>query len=564
AAITPGNYSITINGLNGLEGTSLLLTIIIEDQLPEPETLSPADGINNSPSAIDFFWSELVPGRAYDLQVSTSTDFSTLVYDLSNQIIMPIRLQFQPNDTYHWRVKGTNDCGEGEWSSVATFSTAPITCIDKQASDLPITISTSGTPTVVSTLPLEESSTVASVKVLNLNIEHSWVGDLEVSLTSPSSTIVPLIDRPGIPESNFGCDGNNILVDLFDDASETADDLDLICENTTPTIEGQFQPVSPLDVIIGEPAGGNWTLTIQDNADDDGGVLRNWTLELCTVQGGDRSLGLDLPRLTSCQGDPSNISLNIGADFDAAGIDLSIANLPSGVNADFSTNPALPGQSVQLSLNGEVAPGVYYLQLVGADGSTTSSSTLIWEVQAIPADLDLLQPVDDAPNVLAGTFLNWTASARAQNYRVELATDPAMQNVLWEETTEETFAILPDIVLDAATYWQVTAFNDCGNTISPVFSFNSVVDQLFEVTAQPLEVFPNPTTGRVQIKLPTVNGKVKLSIFNTSGQSMRELVLENALPVQEVDLSAFANGVYWLRLTDGQDLWYSKIMLIRE
>ncbi|MEN0006556.1 MAG: trypsin-like peptidase domain-containing protein, partial [Bacteroidota bacterium] len=134
AAITPGNYSITVNGLNGLEGTSLLLTIIIEDQLPEPETLSPADGINNSPSAIDFFWSELVPGRAYDLQVSTSSDFSTLVYDLSNQITMPIRLQFQPNDTYHWRVKGTNDCGEGGWSSVATFSTAPITCIDKQAS----------------------------------------------------------------------------------------------------------------------------------------------------------------------------------------------------------------------------------------------------------------------------------------------------------------------------------------------------------------------------------------------------------------------------------------------
>ena len=50
-----------------------------------------------------------------------------------------------------------------------------------------------------------DSGTIGSLDVVELDINHTWVGDLTIDLIhKDSGTAIRLIDRPGVPESTFG------------------------------------------------------------------------------------------------------------------------------------------------------------------------------------------------------------------------------------------------------------------------------------------------------------------------------------------------------------------------
>lgn len=93
-----------------------------------------------------------------------------------------------------------------------------------------------------------QAFTLASVEVA-VEIAHSWVGDLEVSLVSPAGTQVPLHAR-----------GGGSAHDL--NATYTA--------ATTPA----------LAALAGQPAAGTWTLRVADREAQDVGKLNGWRLTL--------------------------------------------------------------------------------------------------------------------------------------------------------------------------------------------------------------------------------------------------------------------------------------------
>jgi bacillolysin len=94
--------------------------------------------------------------------------------------------------------------------------------------------------TTTSKLTLGEDVTIDSLK-LDLDLAHSYRGDLKVTLTSPSGKSAVISDRAG----------------------GSADD-----------IKGSFD----LSQFAGEKAGGEWTLTVEDKAKRDTGTLKSWTL----------------------------------------------------------------------------------------------------------------------------------------------------------------------------------------------------------------------------------------------------------------------------------------------
>ncbi len=81
---------------------------------------------------------------------------------------------------------------------------------------------------------------------VDINISHSWIGDLTVTLTSPDGTRSVLVNRPG----NGGASQPNI-------------DFTLSSTNNW-----------------GETGAGTWTLAVTDSATFDQGVLVDWTLNL--------------------------------------------------------------------------------------------------------------------------------------------------------------------------------------------------------------------------------------------------------------------------------------------
>jgi subtilisin-like proprotein convertase family protein len=111
---------------------------------------------------------------------------------------------------------------------------------------------------------------------VNLNINHTWVGDLTISLIAPDNTTVVLAD--GV------CGNCDNMVDVtFDD--EAADPI----TGATDPITGPYQPEGNLSDFDGISTIGDWTLRIVDNANQDGGNLLDWTLQLC----GDIILGTE-------------------------------------------------------------------------------------------------------------------------------------------------------------------------------------------------------------------------------------------------------------------------------
>ena len=105
-----------------------------------------------------------------------------------------------------------------------------------------------------------------------LEIDHTYVGDLIVTLESPAGTVVTLLDRPGrfTPFGTFGCFRNNINVTLDDEAATTVESQ---CAAADPTIAGTRSPNGSLSDFDGEDYAGTWTVSVTDNAGQDLGTL---------------------------------------------------------------------------------------------------------------------------------------------------------------------------------------------------------------------------------------------------------------------------------------------------
>ncbi len=152
-----------------------------------------------------------------------------------------------------------------------TVTPAPInigfteTCTVFNSTDIPITISASETPLITSDLVVNLGSNITNVKVINLTGDHTFTGDLDFTLIHPNGQEIDLL--------NDQC-GNNDNFNL-----EVSDDGGAV---TCPLSNQQtIAPTDALSGLNGLPANGTWVLQIQDDADQDGGVLNSWGLEIC-------------------------------------------------------------------------------------------------------------------------------------------------------------------------------------------------------------------------------------------------------------------------------------------
>lgn len=472
---TSGVYTIYISGGNGAEAATVSVQLVIETEVPNPILLLPADGSNNVPGLVDFLWTGLRSGSSFHFQLSRNATFTDLVLNMSNQSDFMRDIALEAGTTYYWRVRGTNACGEGPWSSAASFSTSDLECEVLTAVDVPITISSSGTPQITSTIEATGTGSVAGVRVLGLDIAHSWVGDLQVWLESSAGISIDLIDRPGVPNTNIGCNGNNILADFEDDAPNSSTDLENTCSANEPVIQGSFQPIDPLQNFIGSTLAGDWTLFIQDNANDDGGILNGWGLELCRPASGDLQIEPSVDYLKTCRGATTSTVFEIGSDFNINGVDLNVANVPAGGMISFNANPANPGTSVEVMLDaGTVVPGTYWILINASDGTNASSLAVEWEVVDQPEIFNLTQPFDGVENMPRNLTLLWAASTFAGDYLVQVATDPGFNDLIVDTSTDEPLFELMNLEADQTYYWKIEARNACGTQISEeTFSFTT-------------------------------------------------------------------------------------------
>jgi hypothetical protein len=140
--------------------------------------LSPVNQITNTGTALMFTWNIVNLATFYEMQVSTSTDFSTPNLVVNNTYIPGpgITLDLFNYDTqYYWHVNGGNESGNGPWSDVWSFKTMPNTSVtDEFEKDLNLSIIPNPFETQAEVCFTLSSSQDVSIRVYNLLAEEMF------------------------------------------------------------------------------------------------------------------------------------------------------------------------------------------------------------------------------------------------------------------------------------------------------------------------------------------------------------------------------------------------------
>jgi subtilisin-like proprotein convertase family protein len=212
------------------------------------------------------------------------------------------------------------------------------------STDTPLPIPSGPPAGINSIINVAQPIQIQEIQV-DLNITHTWIGDLLVTLRSPQGTTVTLHNRAGGSADNI---------------------------HQTYTFTAEF---------LDQQAAGAWTLHVDDNFTADTGTLDSWTL---------RVVGVPTAASFSLAATPASRAVTQGGttSFDVAAtalgnftgaIALTATSVPA-LNAALTFTPGTinaPGASaLSIATNCNTAPGTYALTITGTSGTITKTAAV--------------------------------------------------------------------------------------------------------------------------------------------------------------------------------------------
>jgi len=499
-SISPGTYALEVLGIDGATSTSVPIVLqVARDSLRPPSLVFPENDAVDVNLRPELQWEGNPSFIAYDVEIATDTSFVNLIQQqrIYDNTYQPGPLEV--NSQYYWRVRPVGPCGEGDFTPFSSFSTINSECKSLVAGGTPVAIPSTGTPTITSVITVADDRPVLGVRV-GVDVDHTFVSDLIITLTSPQGTEVTLVSN--------SCGEANDIKAIFDAQAPV-----FVCGNN-PAISGEVRPLGSLNAFAGESSFGEWVLTISDTAPADGGRLNDFSLELC-VEGffrpdedGDGVFddGDDL-----CLGTPP------GSEVDATGCEVfrfpddqfligitsetCIGAGDGGIEVSssqpFDYNVRLFGNGVDVTdtftstytFDG-LDPGSYQVCVGGTDG------TNLFEPQCFQVNITSPEPL----SVLADAALDYSSVTLYMegSDRYEITLNGRSEIVEGSRHTLE---------LDkGVNQLKVTGMPACTGSYEATF-----------LRTERSLVAPNPFTDRLEIYLPDAEAPAEVSVFSASG-----------------------------------------------
>ncbi|MGQ0621211.1 MAG: S8 family serine peptidase [Panacagrimonas sp.] len=227
--------------------------------------------------------------------------------------------------------------GTGGPGTPASFSfTGPVVAIpDFPGASVNANLAVSGVtgPITDVNLRIGGSSCNTDTGSTTVGIDHTFVGDLQVRVVSPSGQVIGVVNQAG-------GGGQNLCQTLLDDES-AGPNIQTVTVSGAP-FTGSFKPAAPLSGFDGSTANGTWALQVQDLEFLDIGSVRAFSLTVTGAGACDAAPPPGPTVLTVVRANPSPTN--------AASVTYTVtfSEAVSGVGvADFSlTNAGLSGASV--------------------------------------------------------------------------------------------------------------------------------------------------------------------------------------------------------------------------
>ena len=276
SSLAIGNYTITAVGTAPSSTYNADLNLNVFSSTINSTTLnSPTNNATDISAQVQLNWTADINAIDYFVEVATDSGFTNIVDSATIQATSFTNTMLGANTQYFWRVTASNQCGSATPSTIFNFTTQDINCLFNNSIDTPINIPDNNSTGITSILNISDINgiNIADMTVI-MNVTHPWVGDLTVTLTSPSGTIVTLV-------SSRSDSGDNYIDTVFDD-----DATNTIGASSAP-YTGSFQPEQNLSTFNGELSNGNWLLKIVDSGPADIGSLDNWSLQISNSEQSD-------------------------------------------------------------------------------------------------------------------------------------------------------------------------------------------------------------------------------------------------------------------------------------
>jgi subtilisin-like proprotein convertase family protein len=266
----------------------------------------------------------------------------------------------------------------GQVSTTQTINyTGPAVAIpDANPSGVNIPIAVSGFTGSVADLDfkINGSSCTTTAGATTVGLDHTWVGDLVVTLTSPQGKTVSLIDRIGIGNNS----GNNFCNTRLDDEATGLSVQDLVTADAPHT--GTFKPATPLSSFDGENPNGTWVLNVSDRAGGDVGSVRAFSLIIggssCSVPPADNTAPT-CELTASNAGPPPSIDVSVRD----TGVGLAAINIVAANNVDVAVSPFAPGETEPVVVTGTLinpnSNGSFEIQSVDMVGNVSTCTRTI-------------------------------------------------------------------------------------------------------------------------------------------------------------------------------------------
>jgi len=534
--VAPGKYPVNITATSLSLTKDVIINITISDaNFTDVDLQTPIDTATGVGLQQLLTWELNEKYTAYDIEIASDISFATVI-ESANDIIFNTYLpqNLQEETTYYWRIKPKNSCGEGTFGLPFSFTTITISCDIEIAKDPPVEISSIGTPTVTSKITFLNDLPVTDVNV-GLELDHTFLADLIISITSPQGTEVILT-------SNSCGELENINA-IFDDDGDP-----FICSSGGVAISGTVSPLGSLASFNGESSFGEWILTVIDTAPADGGNINNFFLEICGEgelrpdddadgvfdDGDDLCLGTAPGAEVNTDGCPvfrfasDNFNLAIESESCITN-DNGSFEITAVMSMDYTVNVLGNGLNItedfiKVYELENLASGTYTVCINGTDGVNTFEEICFDVIINEPEPLAVSSVVS-----LSGLQTILTLSG-AQLYTIEL-----------NGTLTQTEA--SEIVLDLKQGLNTLK-------VSTNLPCQGAYDETVFIPTVPV-IYPNPVIETLNIFLGATVNPVEIVIFASDGRFINSQKYDGNEGTLTLDFVGLPSGLYYVSVRGG-------------
>ena len=518
-----GDKSLDVEGISGDARSETTLPLSFLSVVSQaPGSALPADestGIDLLPA---FTWEALPGVSAYNFTLALDENYEDVVFQSLNQAGTSVSLseELSSNTAYFWKVSGVNGCGEGP-ATEQRFITAFVQGVDLMASDLPVNIFSEAT--VTSSINVTQDFILSDVNVENLDISHTWVEDLTITLTSPMGTTVTLFQEQ--------CGDTDDILLSYDDAAT----IGTLCP---PNDGGKYQPLEPLSSFNEELVTGVWTLSVSDGAAGDEGTINGWVLALQTPT---EAISMFATSTVFDQVDLVWNDITVDSGYE---IEQAIGD------GDFEKVGETNQNVVATSITG-LEPSTNYrfrVRAIVANGfseySNISPVTTLPQPPASPSNLTSSQTSNRR------ILLSWTDNSDVEEgFIVERSTN-GTDYTEQARVIENITSYIDNSFEDGVQYfYRVKAFNVSGESDPSEVATFLVLDL---DDTEPDMIYPNPARAHITVNATLTQAFRVLHITDLNGKRVWRQSLERGQPTQ-IDLSTLVPGVYIMQLSNGDN-----------